>query len=338
MSNSHSHRYDAHMGSIGIAVGKFNPPHLGHSHLIELAASQVDHLFVLLCDHPGQSLPAERRHSWLVDASPSNVTVLITPDDLPAANAPWARRALEVLPTRPDVAFTSEEWGPEWAALMGADHVTIDLSRKTVPISATEIRADVGTHFRWLVPAAREELARRVVLIGAESTGKSTMAEALANELGTVWVPEHGRWYWEGRKYLEDQSWTSDELRRIAAAQRRLEDDLARRSTNGIVIADTDALVTAVWHERYLGAPDSQLDDIASRLVPDLYLICCPDFEWVQDGTRESNSHRASMHESLTARAESSGAQVAYLGGRHEARLAKALAVVRPLAQFAELA
>ena len=325
------------MGSTGVVVGKFNPPHLGHLHLIERAAGQVERLFVLLCDRPDQSLSAERRRSWLADAAPENVTVLITPDDLPSDNAPWARRALEVLPTRPDVAFTSEPWGPGWAALMGADHVMVDLERAVVPISATEIRADLGANFSWLVPAARAELARRVVLIGAESTGKTTMARALAQELATVWVPEHGRWYWEGRRFLEDQSWTSDELRRIASGQLRLEDDLARRCSRGLVIADTDTMVTAVWHDRYLGVTDPVLDELASRSVPDLYLVCDPDFDWVQDGTRESAAYRASMHESLIRRADASGAQVIHLRGPHRARFETALDVVRPLTCFPEL-
>ena len=325
------------MGSIGIAVGKFNPPHLGHLHLIQQGAARVDHLFVLVCDRPDQSLRGEQRRSWLLDASPSNVTVLITPDDLPPANEPWARRALELLPKPPNVAFTSEEWGPGWAALMGAEHVTVDLARRTVPVCATEIRADLGGSFRWLVPAARAELARRVVVLGAESTGKSTLAEALARTLETVWVPEHGRWYWEGRRYLRDRSWSSDELRRIAAAQRRLEDDLARRSANGLVIADTDALVTAVWHERYVGRSDPELDELAAKLTPDLYLHCWPDVEWVQDGTRESEAHREWMHDSLTARAESSGVPVVSLRGPHDRRLAEALAEVRPLVRFPKL-
>jgi nicotinamide riboside kinase len=76
---------------------------------------------------------------------------------------------------------------------------------------------DHGASFHWLVPAARAELARRVVLVGAESTGKSTLARALAEAFETVRVPEHGRWYWEGRRYLEDQTWTNEEFRRIAA-------------------------------------------------------------------------------------------------------------------------
>ncbi len=315
-------------------VGKFNPPHLGHLHLIERGASEVQTLFVMLCDRPDQTISVERRRAWLEDVVPQNVVVLTTPDDLPAANEPWAQRALEILPSRPDVAFTSEEWGTGWAALMGARHVMVDQARTSFPVSGTDLRTDLREFFSWLVPAARAELARRVVLVGAESTGKSTLAEALAQELGTVWVPEHGRWYWEGRRHLADQSWTTDEFQRIAAAQGRLEDDLARGARSGVVIADTDALVTAVWHERYLGVAARELDAVAAERTPDLYLVCAPDFDWVQDGTRESKAHRHTMHESVLDRATASGADVVVLSGSHDARLSAALGRIRSLTNF----
>ncbi len=321
-------------GGVGVVVGKFNPPHLGHLHLIEQGAAHVGRLYVLLCDRLDQSIAVDRREAWLRDAAPENVTVIVTPDDPPAANEPWAQRALDVLPERPDVAFTSEEWGPGWAELMGARHVMIDHGRESFPISGAELRADLRARFDWLVPAARADLAKRVVLVGAESTGKSTLAEALAQALGTVWVPEHGRWYWEGRRHLVDQSWTSDEFQRIARAQRRLEDDLARRAYQGVVIADTDALVTAVWHERYLGWSDDELDALAAEVCPDLYLVCAPDFEWVQDGTRESPAHRQAMHESVLRRTDASRAQVAVLSGSPDARLAEALSLIEPLTDF----
>ena len=324
-------------GAIGVVVGKFNPPHLGHLFLIEQGAAQVDTLFVLLCDRPDQSISIDKRTAWLEDAAPSNVQIVVTPDDLPAANEPWAQRALDVLPSPPDVAFTSEEWGPGWAELMGASHVLVDLERASFPVSGTQLRANLRERFEWLVPAARADLARRVVLAGAESTGKSTLAEALADELGTVWVPEHGRWYWEGRRYLADQSWATDEFHRIAVAQHQLENDLARRACNGVVISDTDALVTAVWHERYLGNADPELDAIAAAKTPDLYLVCAPDFEWVQDGTRESKSHRNAMHESVLTRAEASGADVVVLTGSHDDRLAAALGHIDVLTTFPEL-
>ena len=321
----------------GVVVGKFNPPHLGHLHLIEQGAALVERLFVLLCDRPDQSIPVELRRQWLEDVVPANVSVLVTPDDLPAANEPWALRALEVLPEPPVLAFTSEEWGAGWAALMGAEHVMVDLERTAFPVSGTAMRADLRANFESLVPSARAGLARRVVVIGAEASGKSTLAEGLAAELGTVWVPEHGRWYWEGRRYLGDQSWSSDEFVRIAHAQRRLEADLARKASRGVVVADTDALVTAVWHERYVGSANPKLDALAKGWVPDLYLVCRPDFGWVQDGTRESESLRDEMQASMEQRAHASGVEVVVLSGPHEQRLAKALAAIDAVTEFEEL-
>ena len=85
-------------------MGKFNPPHVGHLHLIGRGAADVDVLYVLVCDRPDQTIPAADRAAWLADAAPANVTVLITPDDLPEANEPWAARALEVLPEAPTLA------------------------------------------------------------------------------------------------------------------------------------------------------------------------------------------------------------------------------------------
>ena len=323
--------------AVGVTVGKFNPPHLGHLHLIRTGASMVEHMYVLLCDRADQTLCASDRLAWLRDAVPGNVTVILTPDDLPPANAPWAERALAAIPESPDLAVTSEPWGNEWAALMGAIHHQVDLHREAFPTSGSALRSDLGANFGWLVPAARAALARRVVLIGAESTGKSTMAEALAAATGSVWVPEHGRWYWKGRRYRPDQSWEADEFHRIATAQRRLEEDIARLSTNGVVIADTDALVTAVWHERYLGSSDPHLDELAQQQRPDLYLVCADDIGWVQDGTRESRDERAAMQRSIEARAESSGARVVVLRGPHHRRLATALAAIAPLRTFTAL-
>jgi HTH-type transcriptional repressor of NAD biosynthesis genes len=322
-------------GQIGVTVGKFNPPHLGHQHLVTTAAGRVDELHVLLCDRPDQTIAASARADWLADSVPNNVTIHVTPDDLPEANEPWADRTLAILPGRPDVAFTSEPYGEGWAAQMEARHESIDVNRSTFPISATQLRADLGSHFTWLVPAARAALSRRVVVVGAESTGKSTLAESLAQELATTWAPEHGRWYWEGRRHRADQTWASDEFLRIAVAQEALINDLARLSTNGLVIADTDALVTSVWHERYVGTPMPNPGGVTA--VPDLYLVCAPDFTWVQDGTRESAAERQWMHERTLELIATSGVSHSVLRGGPEERLSQALDLVAPLTRFSPL-
>ena len=176
-----------------------------------------------------------------------------------------------------------------------------------------------------------------MVIAGAESTGKTTLAQRLARHLQTSWAPEHGRWYWEGRRHLTDSSWGTDEFRRIAAAQHHLMDDLARRCHRGVLIADTDALVTAVWHRRFLGFDDPGLEAFVVDHRADAYLIMSPDIPWVQDGTRESAAHRQSMHGEVDRRCRESGADTHILSGSIEERAARALAIIERLTQFEQL-
>ncbi len=316
---------------IGVTVGKFNPPHLGHAHLLRDAASRVGHLFVILADHADQTLDAADRAAWLQDAAPANATVLVTPDDIPVANEPWAKRALEILPEPPDVVFTSEPWGPGWAEAMGAAHHMVDEAREHVPVAANRIRADLRGNFRWLVPAAKSALSHRVVIAGAESTGKTTLAEALARRLQTVWVPEYGRSYWEGRRYAADQRWSRNEFRHIAHTQHDLMDDLGRRAEDGVLVADTDALVTAVWHRRYMHADDDALEAIVAAHRPAVYLVAGLDAPWTQDGTRESEAERGAMHEDTLARCHASGVATHVLEGSLEERVDAACAVIDAL-------
>ena len=316
------------MSTLGVTVGKFNPPHLGHLHLIRSAATQVDQLYVLLGDRPDQTICAAERARWLDIDSPSNVTVLITPDDIPEANEPWAKRALDLLPQAPDVAFTSEGWGPGWAEAMGARHVSFDPERETFPISATAVRQDLRSNFEWLAPAARVDLVHRVVVAGAESTGKTTLAEALARHYRTTWVPEYGRQYWHGRAHLGDQEWHPDEFRHITRIHHQMADDLARRASGGVLVLDTDALVTNVWHHRYCGGPDPGLEEVARQHRPDLYLVTAPDFEWVQDGSRESRDQREEMHRLTLESVADSGSPYEIVGGPREERVTAAVVAI----------
>lgn len=319
-----------------MTAGKFHPPHVGHLHLVAQATRQVDRLVVLVCDHPQQVLPAKDRAAWLRDVAPDGVTVIVTPDDLAADDSrAWARRAEAVVAGlglgRIDVAFTSEAYGDTWAADLGATHVAIDPERRAVPVSATAVRADLEGEFHQLVPSARSALARRIVLVGAESTGKSTLAEQLARELGTAWVPEWARAYDAGRRTAPDTSWTPDEFRLIVREQSRLEDQLARRARRGVVVCDTDALATAVWRQRYLGGADPWIERAAVQRRPSLYLLCAPDLPWVDDGTRESREHRRSMHAGFLERLGAADVPFAEIVGVGEARLDAALAAVERL-------
>ena len=289
---------------------------------------------MLVGHRPGDSIPGGLRAGWIRDRHPG-VTVIETQDDLPEAPEPWAERTLDLLGgRRPDLAFTSEDYGEAWAAALGARHEMIDRARERFPVSGAELRADLSAHWDMLTPPARAHFARRVAVVGAESTGTSSLAEELGRHYATSWVPEYGRRYWEGRRYTAEQErWDTDEFVRIARAQQAWEDDLARVA-NRVLVCDTDALATHVWHRRFNADYSSRVEAIADSRSYDLYLVTEPDFPFVQDGTREGESIRDEMHGWFVDVLERKARPFVSVGGSPAERLRTAIAAVEQVLVF----
>ncbi|HWD40119.1 MAG TPA: AAA family ATPase [Fimbriimonas sp.] len=307
----------------GVVIGKFYPPHRGHKFLIDNAAGQVDQLTVIVCAHPSQTISGEQRAEWLKEIHPG-VKIEVTPDDLPDEPEPWARRTIELLGRRPDVVFTSELYGDGYAHAMGCRHICVDRNRSTVPISATDVRRDPCGNWRYLEACVRAHFARRVVLIGVESTGKTTLAAELAAKLHTACVEEYGREY----SLHKRNAWQTEDFLAIATEQQRRENEAARLA-NKVLICDTNATVTGVWHERYMGFRSPEVEAIGNRDKVDLYLLAIPDFPFVQDGTRDGEHIRVWMHQRFVDRLEEVGPPVVTLAGSHERRLQTALEATR---------
>ena len=309
----------------GVVIGKFYPPHRGHKFLIETAAAQVDHLTVIVCDHPAQTIPAPLRAEWLREIHP-NVTVVTTPDDEPDEPEPWARRTIEILGVPPDVVFTSESYGDGYARAMGCRHVLVDPSRTTVPISGTQVRQDPWASWDYLEPCVLAHFVKRVVLIGVESTGKTTLAEDLAAALNTVWIPEFGREY----SATKTGEWETADFALIAAEQQRREEEAARHA-NRVLLCDTNAVATTIWHRRYMNHHAPEVDAIGDRDRVDLYLHTYPDFPFVQDGTRDGEFIRHEMHDWFCERLARASSPVIPLTGDRATRFATALQAIRTL-------
>jgi HTH-type transcriptional repressor of NAD biosynthesis genes len=169
---------------------------------------------------------------------------------------------------------------------------------------------------------------RRVCILGAESTGKSTLAEALAKRYDTVWNPEYGRPYTQlGR--MANAPWESREFVHIARMQCWYEDFLAEFAQR-VLITDTDAFTTAVFHEVYLGTPATGFEELVDRTY-DLYVVCGLDVPWRHDGIREFEEQRRWMHERYLERARTSGRPWILAEGSRERRLEAVAAVLDAL-------
>jgi HTH-type transcriptional regulator, transcriptional repressor of NAD biosynthesis genes len=280
----------------GLVIGKFYPPHRGHNYLIDVACSRARKVTVIVCDHAGHTIPGHLRVAALRESHPDVEVIQI--DDIypPDDSRLWADITVRLLGFAPDAVFTSEDYGDAYAHYMGSAHVQVDHPRVAVPCSGTQVRADPFTWWDLIGPSMHAYYCLRVVVVGAESTGTTTLAEALAAHYNTAWVPEYGRAYSETKLLGANPTlWSSDEFIHIAREQRRQEDAAARHA-NRILVCDTDAFATTIWHERYLGTADEALEAIARSRQPDLYIVTNVDIPFVQDGTRDGEHIREWMH------------------------------------------
>jgi NadR type nicotinamide-nucleotide adenylyltransferase len=154
---------DPSMHSTGLIVGRFDPPHLGHSHMIEWAAQRCERLVVYVnTSSERDAAPGQLRAGWLAELHPQVTVIelrhrLATDFDDEGLWAKWMALFAEMWPhdDGPHVVFSSDSYVIELASRFGAEHVVVDAERVTVPISATQIRTDPGAHLHHLAPPVR---------------------------------------------------------------------------------------------------------------------------------------------------------------------------------------
>lgn len=158
------------------------------------------------------------------------------------------------------------------------------------------------------------------------------MAEALAQILGTLWVPEFARYYVAhlGRPYMRA------DLRAIGAGQKKWETWYAHRAaatpTTPLLLADTDWTVLQIWEQYRFGAAVADAEwqkGYGTAENADLYLLCTPDFPWQEDPLREHPDERDELFQLYRRLLQERQADFIHLSGPHDARLQTALAAIR---------
>lgn len=167
---------------------------------------------------------------------------------------------------------------------------------------------------------------QRIAILGAESSGKSTLAEALARRYATVWVPEYLREFVDTHArtpYEEDQFG-------IARTQRERE-DAASLEANRFLFCDTTPLMTALYSRVYWGRVDAQLAAFDTRHDYALTLVTAPDTPWEPDGLqRESEEVRQRVHSMLLETLAARGIDYVLLQGELPHRMRQVEALLEP--------
>jgi NadR type nicotinamide-nucleotide adenylyltransferase len=171
---------------------------------------------------------------------------------------------------------------------------------------------------------------RRIAVLGAESSGKSTLCGALARRYDTLWVPEYLR------EFVDTHARVPFEADQVGIAlTQRAREDAAALQANEFLFCDTTPLMTALYSRVYWGRVDTQLERLASRHDYALTLVTAPDTPWVADGLmRESEEVRQRVFAMLVGELDARGIRFVLVEGDLPHRLRQgeaALKVLKPL-------
>lgn len=317
----------------GVILGKFYPPHRGHLHLIEQARRYAKEITVIVEQVKNETIPVSLRAAWLRELVPKQVHVVQTeetgpqhPSEHPQFWQFWTN-LIRRYSAAPEVIFTSEEYGEPLSHHLQCAHISVDLKRHTFPISATQIRANPYDHWNMLPPPVRGYYAKRVVVTGAESTGKTTLAANLALHFNTVWLPEYGREYVDRKGSRVNLS----DLHEIAREHLRREDELAR-SANRVLVCDTDATVTHILSQLYVGSCPAWITHESYERPYDLHLVALPDIPYEADPLhREGETMRQILHKQFLEELERRHHRYVIIGGSVQERVVQAAAAIEQL-------
>jgi len=277
--------------------GKFLPFHKGHEAMIRFALTKCDWLTVLVCCSDKENIPDSVRKNWIEKTFIANKNIEVkclnyAEKELPNTSVSskdvskiWSQKFKTLFPDY-NLLVSSEPYGNFVAAFMGIKHIAFDLPRKTIPISATRIRSDLFENWNFLPDSVKPDFAIKVVLLGTESTGKSTLTKRLSQHYNCNAVMEAGR-----DLIPDSNTFVFEDLNLVAQEHaKRIEEAVLGESP--LIIIDTDIHITMSYAKFMFGKLYLPNKNIYQSNKANLYLYLKNDASYVQDGTRLSEVDR----------------------------------------------
>jgi len=313
--------------STGLTLGKFAPLHKGHQQVIERALSECEHVIVLIYDAPEFTpIPLPRRAGWIRRLYPEVEVIECWDGPMEVGDTPEIKRMHEAYilgklqGRKIDRFYSSEFYGEHVSQALGAQDCRVDPARAAIPVSGTAIRDNPYAHRAHLDPAVYWDLVTKVVFLGAPSTGKTTLAQALAERFHTVWMPEYGREYWD--EHQADRRLTPEQLVEIAEGHRAREERLVME-TNRFFFIDTDATTTRQFALYYHGFALPRLEALAHETLQryDAFMLCEDDIPYDDTWDRSGEVNRAVFQKQIAADLTLRKIPFLRVGGTLEARV-----------------
>ena len=282
--------------AVGMYGGAFNPLHLGHLECMIRAAGLCEELYIVISYRENKTdVPLKVKIRWVYQLTKHLGNIKSIPpedkltnkedytEDLWKADSEYVKQQIG----KPiDVVFCGGDYDASsfWNVCYESSELVV-FPRDNY--NSTAIRNDIFGHWDWMPQVVRSYFSKKVLLIGGESSGKSTLTINLANYYNTVYLEEVGRDLSElsgTDVYMLSEDFTRILLEHKAKEMRLME------HTNKVLFEDTDCLITRFFmgflEDSNLEKNEHLAEAIAELNSYDLILFLEPDVEWVQDGDR----------------------------------------------------
>lgn len=312
---------------IGLTLGKFAPFHRGHQYIVETALRETDEVIVIIYDCPETiDIPLPVRAGWIRSLYPGVRVIEAWGGPTEVGYTPEIKRMHEeyvlglLNGQRVTHFYSSEPYGEHMSEALRAIDRRVDPSRTAYPVSGTAVREAPYEQRGFLDPLVYRDMIRKVVFLGAPSTGKTTLAQEMARRLDTVWMPEYGREYWE--KHQIGRRLTKEQLVEIAEGHMEREEKLfaeARRCA----FVDTNAITTHMFSLYYHGEAHPALTKLAEQAETryDVVFVCDTDIPYDDTWDRSGDVQRLQFQERIVADLERRGIRYAVMSGTLEQRV-----------------
>ena len=332
---------------VGMYGGSFDPLHIGHIHDIIRAAAVCEELYVMISWCEGrESTSKELRYRWILNSTRHlpNVKIIMIEDEAVSKEVYntdyyWEKGAQDIKDTigKPiDAVFCgSDYYGTNrFESLYCPESEVVYFDRAEVPISSTQIRDWATEHWDYVPAVCKEYYTKKVLVVGGESTGKSTLVQNLALAYNTNFVAEVGREtceYAGGEELMIREDLIENLIRQKDEVRRAL------KSSNRILFVDTDALTTGFYCNLLLENVEEkhQLVQLADSIhwtnEWDLVLFLEPEgVDFVQDGTRneEIKAERRKYSELLKEMFTRNNVKLACIAGDYLERFNRAKDII----------